>query len=224
MIPLEQSAEVLDYNTSKEDFEDEYEYILVYFDKIKNVDIKEFDYDTFRDYIAELTNKEFTKLWDKSIEELLSHINENYLDVEIDKYSSIDDVRIKRNVFLKITQFIMDSLPYDFFVKVFPSSIVTINEATAFIDSNLEDIVDNIIDEIRSKQNVTKKIINIIDNVVDVAKKKSTKEMYKDRVNYVVKNVKTLAKYDQYFISLITNTQKEHLKRLFKKYAEYFIA
>jgi len=198
-----------------------YDYITSFFDKIKDVNITDFDFEIFKEYITELTEKDFNKLWDDVILDTLKYIEDNYIFLETDKFELIDTTKIKKNLLIRVIEFIMDKFPYDVFYKhVMPKELTSVNEVQNWLDDNEDDLRNIIIEELRVIETNIRSAETIIKLAIDDVKKAANREKYKDRMSYINKVVNINSKYNEYFISLIQDTSIDKLKDLLVKYAE----
>ena len=217
MVSYEESR-VMELDKELEYIED-HNYISDICERIKKLELKDFDIEHFISYIEEMPDSYFEGIWQNYLEPTFIYVEENWLYLDTEKFAFIDSIATKRRIVEEIVQFLMDILPYNILDRfVIPKDLSTINAISDWLDKNEADLKSIIADAIENNQERLFKSFAIIKDVIDDISKDTKKEKYRSRLNAIEKNVEKRIKYMQYFIFCINETPIDTLKKTILHY------
>jgi len=201
----------LDANT----IDDPFEYFDPFIEQIKNINIRDFDFDIFKKYVEELSVDEFEQLWKNKIFPVLQVIDENYLIVDIEEFEkSAPDV--KQVMLVEYIEFLMSVLPYKVvFAKYIKKPFKSLTDLENWLsDKNIANDLALLLQE----------DVTIINNMFSLIKTTIASSKKADEYNQRAEKLKSYIEYENnfrdYFIGIVEDTDNEMLKNLILKYYE----
>ena len=199
--------------------------LFIYSNELKNIkdlNIKDFSYIIFEEDINKLNDSEFEYFWAKFFIPWLNFIDENYLDIEIDKFKfQLSSTLEKRYLIKKIVHFIMFLLPYMILKKILQKEKLTnfdetINYFKTIYENDPKKIKKLFIREIEEIITYSSNFLNTISQVIKSSKKDTLENMIG------LLNSQILKQNDYYLIlkEIIYNTTNDKLIALIGQYLD----
>jgi len=205
------STEILDYGN--------HYYMKPYKDKIRDLDIRNFNYIVFDEDINNMIYDEFKNYYTTDFSKIIELMNE-YIFIDTDLIKNMEDnstdlTKIKTYV-KNVTKFYMMTLPYIHLKDIIPSDIKGFHDVLDFInDCNVIELIIKSIDKnIEEQNNFYKLMKNVQDEIVNNKKKDKMDDMTK----VLEININEKIKVFEYYKSLIKLSSNEKLKDLLKQY------
>lgn len=219
------SSEVMDMSLEErgENYT-KYMFLNDYIKEIKNINILEFNYDTFKDELNDFSIEEFNDFFNISLLDILDDIEDNYLYLNMEQIYLLNSKDVIRpNVLNKlnmteiIIEFLMFKLPYTYLRKLLKN--VELEDIYNTIHS--DDIKTLLIDIIEEDNNSLKNLGTIINSFKD-NKKMSDDDIIRknDKLNNLNNNLNKRANINLYYTNLINATDLKNLQGLLEKYLE----
>ena len=151
-------------NIDTNSIDEPFEYLYPFFQQIKDINIKDFDFEIFKKYIEELNTDEFEILWDEKIRALMQKIDDTYLTVDLEDLEK-SDAESRQIAFIKYIEFLMNVLPYKIvFAKYIKRLFKTLTELENWlsgqdISNDLAQLLDEDVEVIKNMYNLIKTTI-----------------------------------------------------------------
>ena len=203
-------------NIDTNSIDEPFEYLYPFFQQIKDINIKDFDFEIFKKYIEELNTDEFEILWDEKIRALMQKIDDTYLTVDLEDLEK-SDAESRQIAFIKYIEFLMNVLPYKIvFAKYIKRPFKTLTELENWLSG--QDISNDLAQLLDEDVEVIKNMYNLIKTTI-LGSRRSVAE-HKQRIEKLKSFIDHENDFKNYFISIVEDTDNENLKNLILKYYE----
>ena len=196
--------------------DDPFEYMKPFIDQIKNINIRDFDYELFEKNINEMNDDDFEHFFQEYMIPVLQEIDDKYLLVDFNEFevSNTDAKKVLLNEYIK---FLMQELPYDiifahYINKPF-NKLTEVDQWLAIhdISKDLSDIIDQQIITIKNTY-------NLINNEINTSKR--VKNDYKSRAEKLASVINHTINTKEYFKEILNSTENSQLRDLILRYVE----
>ncbi len=195
--------------------EGQFEYFEPFLKEIKEINIKDFNFDIFKKYIEELNPDEFEHLWSKDLEDLMHFIDENYLIVDIEEFEK-SDIDVKQIMFIEYIEFLMNVLPYKVvFAKYIKKPFKNLTELENWLDN--KNISNDLALLLEEDITIINNMYNLIKSTISTSRKAVE---YMQRAEKLKSYIEYESNFRDYFIGIVEDTDNEMLKHLILKYYE----
>ena len=201
-------------NIDTNSIDEPFEYLYPFFQQIKDINIKDFNFEIFEKYIEELSLDEYETLWDEKIRSLLQEINSNYLIIDTEDLEK-SDTKTCQIAFIKHIEFLMDTLPYKvIFAKYIKKPFKSLTELENWLSE--QDISNDLAQLLEEDIVIVKNMYNLIKTTI-LGSKRSVAE-HKQRVEKLKTFINHENDFKIHFINIVKDTDNENLKNLILEY------
>jgi len=205
---------------------EEFVYLKDSIQYIKDLNIQTFFHKSFENYL--LNYDDYNKIL-PYLNDLLSYIDDNYLDISSEEVNNIlygihntnnlekDDINDHKKLISYIIEIIMNNIPYIHLKHILQE---TSNLTEAYEIINGDDLRDKLLKSINDKISTIEKFDNMLKKTGTGIKNEKKQKEYFDILNLLEKNSNKHIEIHYYTRTVIYNTSIENLQNLCKRYLE----